>query len=119
MDMPQIANGSLRRNALMCPNDTMALSETAVRRLRRKAWEVSSNSLLDHNRPTFCFLSLHIAADLRWGGHRMQDSANLIDGAFGGFVLPCQYNQLVRRSGELDGEHRLLWAVLEDVSMPL
>ncbi len=34
---------------------------------------------------------------------------------FGHFILPSQYNDLVRRpSRDLDGERRLLWAVLED-----
>jgi transposase len=36
-----------------------------------------------------------------------------IDG-FGNLVLPCQYDDVIRRSSVPDGEHRLLWAVLED-----
>lgn len=33
---------------------------------------------------------------------------------FGSFILPCQYNELIRRPSRLEGEKRLMWAVLED-----
>ncbi len=39
-----------------------------------------------------------------------------VDLSFGNSVLPCQYNDVVRRRTELDGEHRLLCAVLEDTT---
>jgi hypothetical protein len=29
-------------------------------------------------------------------------------------LLPCQFNELVRRSPNLNGEYRLMWAVLDD-----
>ena len=32
---------------------------------------------------------------------------------WGNSVIPCQYNDMVRRSTSLSGERRLLWAVLE------
>jgi hypothetical protein len=32
----------------------------------------------------------------------------------GNSVLPCQYNDMIRRPANPPGEHRLLWAVLED-----
>lgn len=33
---------------------------------------------------------------------------------FGSALLPSQYNEMVRRSANMSGEQRLLWAVLED-----
>ncbi len=44
----------------------------------------------------------------------MNEYADLSIPGFGNSVLPCQFNDMVRRSSRLGGEHRLLWAVLED-----
>jgi hypothetical protein len=35
-------------------------------------------------------------------------------GETGDLLLPCQFNELIRRSSNLRGEYRLLWAVLDD-----
>ncbi len=44
----------------------------------------------------------------------MNEHSDLSVQGFGNHVFPCQYNDLIRRPSMLNGEHRLLWAVLED-----
>src|SRR5579885_260085 len=44
----------------------------------------------------------------------MNEHSDLSVQGFGNHVFPCQYNDLIRRPSDLDGERRLLWAVLED-----
>jgi len=45
----------------------------------------------------------------------MQTETRLPNDEFNDAVLPCQFNDLIRRrSSRFNGEYRLLWAVLED-----